>query len=222
MEMSVRWEVAQFFERRWWKGYLADKTPDVYLQWKKGYWQGVLDKLKKVHPQLQKLLNTPHLDILDAGCGPAGTFLALDDHQVQAIDPLWSYYAKEFQQLGHEGLDYVHFEQGLLEDFEAKDQFDLVFCMNALNHVDDIEKAAQNLSDALKPDGWLICSLDVHNYEMPKSLFRAIPGDVMHPHQYNITEYIDLIESPDLCFTASANLRRGQLFDHQMLVFKKV
>lgn len=61
--------------------------------------------------------------------------------------------------------------------------------MNAINHVQDYETAMNNLTESLKPSGVFILTIDAHNYSFFKLLFRAIPGDILHPHQYNLNEY---------------------------------
>ena len=39
---------------------------------------------------------------------------------------------------------YVHFVNAGLEDFTSTEKFDILFCMNAINHVNDIEKCYDN------------------------------------------------------------------------------
>ena len=82
----MRWKIAQWFEQRWWKSYLADKNPQDYLDWKKSYWKVFIAKLDLEHPNEKA--------ILDAGCGPAGIFIHLEGNQVTATDPLIDGYEK--------------------------------------------------------------------------------------------------------------------------------
>ena len=77
--MNFRWKIAQAAEMRWWKTYLKKKPVADYLQNKKAYWHRVL-KLADVHIKDSDL-------VLDAGCGPAGIFIILNNNTVDAIGP---------------------------------------------------------------------------------------------------------------------------------------
>ena len=79
-----KWKLAQTLEYKWWQNYLKKKDTNEYLQWKIHYWQDVL-------LQISKYVDIPNSKtILDAGCGPAGIFIALKGNTVDAIDPLLS------------------------------------------------------------------------------------------------------------------------------------
>ena len=47
MNKTGRWQVAQFFEIRWWKNYLKGKDVESYLKWKKSYWKDFLSKINQ-------------------------------------------------------------------------------------------------------------------------------------------------------------------------------
>jgi 2-polyprenyl-6-hydroxyphenyl methylase/3-demethylubiquinone-9 3-methyltransferase len=87
--MKLRWQIAQAAEIRWWKSYLKKKDTTAYRTWKTAYWKQLLSEL---HEQ-----PSPDTRCLDAGCGPAGIFLALEQQRVYAIDPLLD----QYQQLPH-------------------------------------------------------------------------------------------------------------------------
>ena len=76
---SLKWNIAQHLELRWWKKYLRNKDADQYLQWKRKYW----------HAFLKPVAHLIHLDplkeILDAGCGPAGIFIILKEKMLTKI-----------------------------------------------------------------------------------------------------------------------------------------
>jgi hypothetical protein len=38
----MKWEIAQFFEIRWWQHYLGQQEVEDYLSRKKNYWEGIL------------------------------------------------------------------------------------------------------------------------------------------------------------------------------------
>lgn len=221
MEITRRWHIAQYFERRWWKRYLQDKPADEYLDWKRGYWNNIIQRLGWSHPDMAEQLKQQDLLVLDAGCGPAGIFLSLPEHRVTAVDPLWSYYAKEFDQFNYHRLTNVQFKTAGLEAFKSAGTFDLICCMNALNHVSDIELATKNLAESLKPDGWMALTLDAHNYKLLRHVFRAIPGDILHPHQYTWGDYLKLFERNGLQYVSTQKIKRGFIFDHELILFRK-
>lgn len=221
MNITLRWRVAQYFEKRWWQSYLSGKSVDEYLTWKRAYWNSVIEKVGQLAPELGNALNTNSLNILDAGCGPAGVYLVLNDHRVTAIDPLWSSYEQQFGHLGYDSMSHVQFDTMPLEALEINERMDMVLCMNALNHVADIELSTQKLIAALKPGGWLIITMDTHNYSILKWLFKSIPGDILHPHQNDRKGYVDLIATLGTDYIDAELLKSGTIFDHELIVFKK-
>lgn len=170
--MSLRWKLAQSIEKRWWNRYLKNKNPDDYLKWKRNYWRSFLSDIDCPKPS--------NLRILDAGCGPAGIFLILDQNEVIAFDPLLSKY-KDLSAFRPDDVPWVHFEETLLEEFSAP-LFDEIYCTNAINHVRDLKAGLQKLLDLLKPGGTLIVSTDCHKFGLFKFLFRLTQWDVLHPH----------------------------------------
>jgi 2-polyprenyl-6-hydroxyphenyl methylase/3-demethylubiquinone-9 3-methyltransferase len=208
---SWRWRLAQFLEIRWWKRYLSDKNPEEYIRWKTAYWEQLL---KELSPELTIY---PGQRVLDAGCGPAGVFLALKQNQVVAIDPLLEAYGKlpHFRQNDY---PYTTFIQSDIEQFESKEPFDIIFCLNAINHVADIQKAYDVLCGLLKPGGVLVISIDAHNYGMLKHLFRALPGDALHPHQYDLHEYDRFLASRGLVIHKTLMKDEGLIFNYYVQV----
>ena len=132
--MNLRWKIAQAAEIRWWQRYLKNKNTSDYATWKKAYWTKLLSEIG-----LSALLNpnTAAQKILDAGCGPAGIFMVLTpQHQVTALDPLLNDYEKKLAHFKQIFYPDVTFVSKSLESFDAEKQnFDTVFCLNAINHV---------------------------------------------------------------------------------------
>ncbi|MFN8286608.1 MAG: class I SAM-dependent methyltransferase [Chitinophagales bacterium] len=209
--MSFRWKIAQWFELRWWQNYLAGKNPAQYRQWKTEWWQ------KNV---LQHVRVNAADTIADLGCGPAGIFMALPNNPITAVDPLLNnYIANQF--LKPTDFPNVQFVNQRLEDFNAPEKFDLVFCLNCINHVTDIEKCFDVLLNCCKPGGRVIVSIDAHNHSFFKHLFRLIPGDILHPHQYNLNEYRTFLEKRNLSITAQHTIKEEFFFNHILLIAEK-
>jgi 2-polyprenyl-3-methyl-5-hydroxy-6-metoxy-1,4-benzoquinol methylase len=211
--LSLKWKIAQYFEIRWWKNYLAAKPKDEYLQWKKDYWQQFLKHAEDIVP-----LNKS-LQILDAGCGPAGIFTILDNHKVDAVDPLLSKY-ETLNHFSKTEYPHVSFTESKIEDYKKEDAYDVVFCLNAINHVEDLETGLQNLTAALKTNGTLLLSVDAHRFTALKYLFRLIPGDMLHPHQLSLDNYVSAIENEELKILKIEKIKGGGVFDYYLIIAK--
>jgi 2-polyprenyl-6-hydroxyphenyl methylase/3-demethylubiquinone-9 3-methyltransferase len=208
----IRWKIAQAAELKWWQNYLKNKDTKSYLEWKKSYWIKFLQKCAICPPQ-----NT---DCLDAGCGPAGIFIILENNTVDACDPLIDKY---------EGLDVfdktsyanVNFFKSSIENFKFEKQYDNIFCLNAINHVADLKNSISKLSELLKESGTLLLSTDVHRHEFLKAIFRLLPGDILHPQQHSLKDYRKMIAEKNLEITAEILIKRTTIFDYYAFVIKK-
>lgn len=210
----MRWKIAQWFEQRWWKSYLNDKSPTDYLKWKQAYWRDFLSQLHFPTPQDQS--------ILDAGCGPTGIFIHLNGNKVTATDPLVDTYENQLDHFKKSNYPWVDFQPKLIEELEFIQKFDLVCCINVINHVQNIDRSYHNLVSALKVGGNIILSIDSHNFILPKLLFKLLPLDVLHPHQYALNEYEDHLKERGIKIKQSVKLKSGLLFDYYAIVGEKV
>lgn len=191
---------------------MSEKTPEDYLEQKAAYWQRVMKELGIAVP--------PGSTVLDAGCGPAGIFMVLDGAAVTAVDPLLERYQAlpHFQPAQYTG---VAFRQMALEDLEEGAMYDYVFCLNVINHVADMQLALLRLRQALKPDGTCWLSVDAHRYPILQPVFAAIPGDVLHPHQYTLTQYETEVERAGFSILRKQLLKPGGLFNYWVFELKR-
>lgn len=210
----LRWKIAQWFELRWWMRYLSAKDKLKYLEWKRNYWTELLNSLPITKDFSGK-------SVLDAGCGPAGIFIALPESSITAIDPLVDRYESSLQTFSKTDYPNVCFINKPIEAYTADRKFDMVFCMNAINHTRNIDAAFDNLVNVLKANGDLVVTIDVHNYKGFQLLFKAIPGDILHPHQYTLQQYKTMLTSRNLNITHTALVKRGLLFNHYVIVATK-
>jgi len=200
-----RWKIAQAAEIRWWKRYLAKQSVEEYAGWKKDYWTSLMETLK--------LSPKPNAKVLDAGCGPAGIFTALEGCKVVAVDPLLN----EYDRLDHfdrSRYPFVSWYAQPLETFEGEASFDFVFCLNVINHVRDIDVATDVLAKAAKPNGTIIISVDAHRHTWLKPIFRTIPGDILHPHQLDLQDYEQLFLRHGMVVVDKVLYREEFLFDY--------
>ena len=210
---SWRWRLAQFLELRWWWRYLQQLNWPDYVEAKRIHWHKVLTQM-----ELQLL---PGERVLDAGCGPAGIFTILQAQKVDAIDPLLQDYEKKLPDFQINQFPHVHFKTLMLEQLDQQGVYDHVFCLNAINHVADLERAAQCLVQSLKSNGTLLISIDVHRFALLKFIFRMIPGDVLHPQQDELADYVRLLEKLGLNIEKTLVLKQGWIFNYVALKAKK-
>lgn len=214
MQQSLKWRIAQFMEIRWWRKYLKAKSVEEYSQYKTDYWKGFLAKIDGVDLQVGD-------QILDAGCGPAGVFIILQDHEVVAVDPLIGKYESDLVHFSKDRYPNTTFIESGLEAFEATDQFEHVFCLNAINHVSDLEKSLDNLVMAAKPGGKIYLSIDAHRISAWKKFNRLIHWDILHPHQYDLEEYTAMLTSRNCAIDQTIHLKKHVMFDYCLLVATK-
>jgi 2-polyprenyl-6-hydroxyphenyl methylase/3-demethylubiquinone-9 3-methyltransferase len=210
---NIRWRIAQFAERNWWKIYLKKKPVTDYLAWKKKYWQNLLAQCApEIKISKDKVM-------LDAGCGPAGMFIGLPENcTCTAFDPLIDAYEKDLNHFSKSNYPHIHFLNCGIENFTTNKKYDIIFCMNAINHVQDIDAAYAILANALAPNGQLVISIDAHNHSFFKKIFAALPGDILHPHQYNLQEYENFITNSGLQMQKTLHLKHEFFFDHYLQI----
>lgn len=185
--MTFRWKVAQHLEINWWKNYLKKRDPKGYKAFKTNYWR------EKIIGRFDIKIN-PNDKMIDVGCGPMGIFSVLEGKDITAIDPLLNKYEEELDHFKKADFPNVTFITTSLEAYQPTEQFDTVFCINAINHVKDIHQCYDNLIDLIKPGGRLFISIDAHNHQLLKGFYRLFPYfDILHPHQYDLAEYEDFL-----------------------------
>ena len=210
---SIRWGIAQNIELKWWQRYLKKKDIKEYIQWKKQYWYDFLETT-----EVDELLND-NSRILEVGCGPAGLFMVLEG-QVTAIDPLLNSYTNKLSHLKPEQYPSVKFLEKSIEDFEEA-EFDVVFCVNVINHVQDIEKSILRISQLLKSGGVLVISIDTHNHTILKKLFRLSQLDILHPHQFDLKEYEEMLKKY-FEIQLVKRLQKRKIFDYHVIRCQKI
>ncbi len=210
LSMNLRWRCAQFFELRWWKNYLNSRDKSEYLRWKKTYW---LDFLKNSGLRL-----LPGAGVLDAGCGPAGIFTVLYDYKVDAVDPLLDQYAGMLPHFQPADYPYVRFFSQTLESFSPAKRYDVVFCLNAINHVANLDSSLDRLVALVQPGGYLLLSVDAHNYHWIRYLFQRLPADILHPHQFTCTEYAKMLRTRGLGIERTILIKKSGIFNYYLFV----
>lgn len=225
--MTLRWKIAQAAEIRWWQRYLKNKPTADYADWKRNYWHALLDRCglsflnENTEPASHTGMGVTSETILDAGCGPAGIFMIFKNQAVDALDPLLDQYEATLPHFKKNDYPNVNFLSQPLEDFNEKGKYDAVFCLNAINHVADLQKSFDILVNSVKKDGHLVVSIDAHNYSFLKKIFQALPGDILHPHQFDLKEYTEMLTSRGCTIEKTLLYKPEFIFNYYILVCKK-
>ena len=206
---NLRWRVAQAAEIRWWRQYLRRQPAEVYLAQKAAYWRRLMDDLGMVFHPGERLL--------DAGCGPAGIFMVLEGAEVTAVDPLLGRY-RELPHFDPGDYPFVEFRELALEELSDCAEYEQVFCLNAINHVADLEGSLRGLRRALRPGGRAWISVDVHRFRWLQPVFRVLPGDVLHPHQFTLEQYRGLLLRAGFRVEGEWRLKPGGIFEYWMFL----
>jgi len=208
-----KWKLAQALEWRWWQYYLAKHPKEEYLNKKRTYWKGMLQEAGVSVESGERLL--------DAGCGPAGLFILPLPAKIDALDPLLELYQSSLAHFDPADYPGVGFIARPLEMFQSPETYDKVCCFNAINHVKDLDLSIKRLVDALRSGGILVVSVDVHKHHWLKKIFQYLPGDALHPHQYDSRDYCGLFLQQELTLLRSKTLKKGLIFDYYLMVFEK-
>lgn len=210
--MSLKWKLAQFLEVRWWKSY-QKKLSGEYLSNKRDYWQKVIAASDIEKPENQQ--------ILDVGCGPSGIYTILEKNKVDAVDPLISKYEESIKFFSRSKYPDTQFFIQAFEDFDVKKEYDVVFCLNAINHFRDIEVSVEKLYKCLKKGGILLVGIDGHRHGFLKKLFQFIHMDLLHPVQMSLNDYKDLFLKQGFQTVKTVEYTRGNIFNYYLLKLTK-
>ncbi|MEL7160758.1 MAG: methyltransferase domain-containing protein [Bacteroidota bacterium] len=204
--MSLRWQTAQYLERRWWRRYLHGKSPEKYLRDKRNYWARTLDELDWEPVSGRR--------VFDAGCGPAGIFCYLHETEtVTALDPLLDHYEADldiFRRRAYPKVDFLH--QALEKDLPPMAPFAAIYCFNAINHVADWDRALDVLTANAAPGTLLLLTSDVHRHSWLLPVFRALPGDALHPQQHGPEAYRKALKKRGWRIEQETVLRQETIF----------
>ncbi|MAT55637.1 MAG: hypothetical protein CMN32_14265 [Saprospirales bacterium] len=211
--MDLRWNIAQALEIRWWNWYLKGKEPGNYLKWKRQYWFDFFQRFG--------IPVSPSGQLLEVGCGPAGAFLILPKENLTVLDPLLPVYRRKHPEITQAYFDELNTIEVPIEQWSSPAMFDHIFCFNVINHTARLDLSIEKLAGAMRQGARLYLSVDCHRYRLLKWLFRAIPGDVLHPQQLGADEYVAKFRNAGLSLVESGLIRREPIFDYQLFIFEK-
>ncbi len=104
-----------------------------------------------------------------------------------------------------------------LEQFVPEKPYAWVFCLNAINHVSDLQICFDRLFTCTQNGGTLLVSIDTHNHGWLKRIFRLLPGDILHPHQYDLEEYKSMLRSSGFHIVQTTLLKKERIFSYYLI-----
>lgn len=107
--------------------------------------------------------------VLDVGCGPIPSAMCFEKADIYGVDPLISNYEKAGFPLNL--YPDVHFIESGAEAIPIEDHFfDVILSVNAIDHVDDLEKVAKELRRVAKPDCKFLMHVHYHKATVPEPI----------------------------------------------------
>ena len=206
----ARWEKIQQGEF----SYHLAKDETRVLDLNLPYWRSLLAVLPaQVH-------FGPDTRILDLGCGGCGILLAIDQGKLVGVDPLMERYLKKFPFLS--ARRDIQWIQAAAEELEIAERFDIVFSINALDHVYDPARVVRQIERLLRPGGHVVLTMNCHNTRLFRAYYSKLYWaiDSHHPYQFTPADVRKLffqftpVESrpiDDLWFPHAANYYREVL-----------
>jgi 2-polyprenyl-3-methyl-5-hydroxy-6-metoxy-1,4-benzoquinol methylase len=130
-------------------------------------------------------------DILEVGCG-IGNFTQhlLNYGQVTAID-IREDYVKKVKELPGVLSGLGNVEKGSF--FFKNKKFDVIVCINVLEHIEHDDRALSNMAKLLKPNGRLILLVPAH-----QSIYGEIDKAIYHFRRYGKLGIVKKLESQNL------------------------
>lgn len=184
-----RWEEAQFSEKAYWEGSFS-KSEEEFQKMCLNFYPVYKEILNK-----NNIVTTDKV-ILDCGGGAYGFVAVIDGKKKYLLDPLMNYFATKvpdnfYTDRNITPLAGIGEELPFVESF-----FDLVCCINTLDHAKEPKKIISEANRCLKKEGYLLLSFN--HYAWPIVIYRNLleklkAGDNCHPYTYHINMVNDML-----------------------------
>ena len=129
---------------------------------------------------------SPNAQIMDAGCdtGRDAIYFAAKypDTQITALDISQKAIDEANERLANAELKNVSFRVANLLDIDHSDQFDIIYSIEVLEHIGDLDSCLANFRKALKPDGKLIVHVPCPNQKRHFKRFKKVE----HPDHVHV------------------------------------
>ena len=181
---KARWLAAQEQEK---KGIEDAEDMKEWLRVRRHTWRNLLELLKG------EITFDSSKRTLDIGGGPTCIFLALRNGEKYAVDPNFErlFNLHPFMREIEEYKD-VNFISSPMEEAALDKQFDLIFMINMLDHVNTPKSAIDKVNELLAPSGILILIVDCYADRAVRNIMGFFDIDLPHPHHFVADDIIRL------------------------------
>lgn len=188
---NKRWDLAQDYERNWWKA----RQSEIDFSFYKYY----ADELKT---SLTNYININNeTTILEVGSGAGGivTFLK-DSNNRYAIDPLEDFYSSvtSFKEQRDKNVKY---QNAVGEEIPFEDKiFDLVIMDNVLDHCEKPQRVMNEVKRVLKNNGVIYFKQNTYHFwgSTIRFFMEKFLIDKGHPHTFSKSKLLNLINDSNL------------------------
>lgn len=176
-EIENRWRVAQSKENAFWK---RDGVLDSQME-------RVLSRYAQVIAEISRNIE-PDSNILDVGCGPTCAGRLFNVGSKTYLDPLMDSYVKTYPEKLPKGEKICSVAESIPKQDES---FDVVICINALDHMIDPVKALLEMRRVLKKEGIFMLGIFLHPTPIAiarRFIERWLPffREEAHPYSYTL------------------------------------
>ncbi len=191
---NARWKIAQEAEKRY--RHRCGYSPKN-LEQSKRHWEALLDLLPR-----RCVVDHHSKRILEVGGAGSSVFLAVKGRINVAVDPLYEFLFKLYPVLSEldEYRDVV-FVSRPIEDFEIDEEFELVFAINTLDHMGNLDRVSRRIDSLLAYGGYLIILVDCYSDSLVRSLNRRFDADPAHPHHFVAEDVPELFSAHSLVYS---------------------
>ena len=174
-----------------------------------GYSQGVLDQAKRKWNLLLQQIPSEVLDnyqtknILEEGGAGTSIFLSLKGCKNVAVDPLYADLLDLYPSLKEcEEYNEVTFLSWAIEDTDLHEgTFDLIFMINVLDHMGNLNTVSSKVYSLLAPLGYLIVLVDCYSNTLIRDVSIRLEFDPTHPHRLTMDDVLKLHRMYDLVYS---------------------
>ena len=147
---------------------------------------------KRVETALALAGDLKKRSVLDFGCGGGVTFRHLADYEcgITGCD-------NQFHEIAENICRRLDINALIVEDlFELDNKYDIIFALDVLEHIEELEKYLQKIKTLMRPDGRLIVSGPTENFLY--RIGRKLAGFSGHYHLRNIYTIENKLEKTGL------------------------
>ncbi len=176
-ERERRWSAAQLREDVFWQG---DGVLDSQMD-------RVISRYGPVLRKIEERLGI-HSAILDVGCGPTCSAQLFKVGLKTYLDPLMDSYLESYPEKLPQGEKICSTGEEIPKPDES---FDVVLCVNALDHMIDPDKALEEMGRVMKRDGIFVLGIFLHPSPIAmvrRFIERWLPvfREEAHPYSYTL------------------------------------